>query len=174
MSRSRGPSGGAASGKKLPYGHLTGAAENAVEARLKGDSTALTRFVMVLQNNYELGLFNGDIGVCLETERGRLQVFFEGKGQGIAVNMMSDDMVTTAYAMTIHKSQGSEFTHVAIAFDDQHTRLLSQELIYTAVTRAKKQVSIFSTLSAFEYALGTPTIRQTGLSLQFASADTEA
>ena len=50
MSRSRGPSGGAASGKKLPYGHLTGAAENAVEARLKGDSTALTRFVMVLQN----------------------------------------------------------------------------------------------------------------------------
>ena len=50
MSRSRGPSGGAASGKKLPYGHLTGAAENAVEARLKGDSTALTRFVMTLQN----------------------------------------------------------------------------------------------------------------------------
>lgn len=50
MSRSRGPSGGAASGKKLPYGHLTGAAENAVEVRLKGDSTALTRFVMVLQN----------------------------------------------------------------------------------------------------------------------------
>ncbi|GAA0315049.1 exodeoxyribonuclease V subunit alpha [Psychrobacter aestuarii] len=125
------------------------------------------RPVMVLQNNYELGLFNGDIGVCLETERGRLQVFFEGRAQGIAVNMMSEDMVTTAYAMTIHKSQGSEFEHVAIAFDDQHTRLLSQELIYTAVTRAKKQVSIFSTLSAFEYALSTPTIRQTGLSLQF-------
>ena len=50
MSRSRGPSGGAASGKKLPYGFLTGAAENAVEVRLKGDSTALTRFVMTLQN----------------------------------------------------------------------------------------------------------------------------
>lgn len=56
MSRSRGPSGGAASrnsgknGKKLPYGHFTGLAENAIEVRLKGDSTALTRFVMTLQN----------------------------------------------------------------------------------------------------------------------------
>ena len=154
--------------------YLTQQHKEALQLPLSKSEWYHGRPVMVLQNNYELGLFNGDIGVCLEAERGRLQVFFEGKGQGIAVNMMSDDMVTTAYAMTIHKSQGSEFTHVAIAFDDQHTRLLSQELIYTAVTRAKKQVSIFSTLSAFEYALGTPTIRQTGLSLQFASADTEA
>ena len=129
------------------------------------------RPIMILQNNYELGLFNGDIGICLLTEKGRLQVFFENKSQGIAVNMLSEDMVTTAYAMTIHKSQGSEFDHVAIAFDDQHARLLSQELIYTAVTRAKHQVTIFSTESAFIYALITPTIRQTGLALQFSDAD---
>ncbi|SLJ84677.1 exodeoxyribonuclease V subunit alpha [Psychrobacter sp. DAB_AL43B] len=125
------------------------------------------RPVMVLQNNYELGLFNGDIGICLQTEKGRLQVFFENKTQGININMLSDEMIATAYAMTIHKSQGSEFDHVAIAFDDSNGRLLSQELIYTAVTRAKKQVSIFSTTSAFTRALSTPTERQTGLSLQF-------
>ncbi|WP_058369905.1 exodeoxyribonuclease V subunit alpha [Psychrobacter sp. ENNN9_III] len=125
------------------------------------------RPVMILQNNYELGLFNGDIGICLQTEGGRLQVFFENKTQGISVNMLSDEMVATAYAMTIHKSQGSEFEHVAISFDDHNARLLSQELIYTAVTRAKKQVSIFSTESAFTQALATPTVRQTGLSLQF-------
>jgi exodeoxyribonuclease V alpha subunit len=125
------------------------------------------RPIMVLQNNYELGLFNGDIGICLQTEKGRLQVFFENKSHGIAVNMLSDEMVATAYAMTIHKSQGSEFEHVAISFDDQNGRLLSQELIYTAVTRAKKQVTIFSTASAFTQALATPTKRQTGLSLQF-------
>ncbi|OXL24822.1 exodeoxyribonuclease V subunit alpha [Psychrobacter sp. DAB_AL32B] len=125
------------------------------------------RPVMVLQNNYELGLFNGDIGICLQTEKGRLQVFFENKTQGININMLSDEMIATAYAMTIHKSQGSEFDHVAISFDDNNTRLLSQELIYTAVTRAKKQVSIFSTTSAFTRALSTPTERQTGLSLQF-------
>ncbi|WP_350558099.1 exodeoxyribonuclease V subunit alpha [Psychrobacter sp. CAL346-MNA-CIBAN-0220] len=129
------------------------------------------RPVMVLQNNYELGLFNGDIGICLQTERGRLQVFFENKKQGMATNMLSDEMIATAYAMTIHKSQGSEFEHVAIAFDDHNRRLLSQELIYTAVTRAKKQVSIFSTASAFTRALSTPTERQTGLKLQFAQLD---
>lgn len=126
------------------------------------------RPVMILQNNYELGLFNGDIGICMQTDKGRLQVFFENKKQGIAINMFSDDMIATAYAMTIHKSQGSEFEHVAISFDDHNARLLSQELIYTAVTRAKKQVSLYSTASAFTQALKTPTIRQTGLALQFA------
>lgn len=131
------------------------------------------RPVMVLQNNYELGLFNGDIGICLQTERGRLQVFFENKTQGINVNMLSDEMIATAYAMTIHKSQGSEFDHVAISFDDSNIRLLSQELMYTAVTRAKKQVSVFSTTSALTQALSTPTIRQTGLHLQFENLNKE-
>ncbi len=125
------------------------------------------RPIMVLQNNYELELFNGDIGICLQSQKGQLLVFFENKTQGIAITRFSDEMVATAYAMTIHKSQGSEFEHVAISFDDSHERLLSQELIYTAVTRAKKQISIFSTKSAFTRALNTPTIRQTGLALQF-------
>jgi len=127
------------------------------------------RPIMILQNNYELGLFNGDIGFCLQTsdDRSRLEVFFENKTQGIAVNLLNEEVVATAYAMTIHKSQGSEFDHVAITFDDSHTRLLSKELIYTAVTRAKKQVTIYSTKHAFEKAVQTPTERHTGLSLQF-------
>ena len=127
------------------------------------------RPVMVLQNNYELGLFNGDIGFCLQTgdERSRLEVFFENKKQGIAVNLLNEEMIATAYAMTIHKSQGSEFDHVAITFDNSHARLLSKELIYTAVTRAKKQVTIYSTKSALEKAVQTPTERHTGLALQF-------
>ncbi|MGO2506457.1 MAG: exodeoxyribonuclease V subunit alpha [Psychrobacter alimentarius] len=127
------------------------------------------RPVMVLQNNYELGLFNGDIGFCLQTgdERSRLEVFFENKAQGIAVNLLNEEVIATAYAMTIHKSQGSEFDHVAITFDNSHARLLSKELIYTAVTRAKKQVTIYSTKYAFEKAVQTPTERHTGLGLQF-------
>ncbi|WP_350656382.1 exodeoxyribonuclease V subunit alpha [Psychrobacter sp. S1-30-MNA-CIBAN-0213] len=127
------------------------------------------RPVMVLQNNYELGLFNGDIGFCLQTgdERSRLEVFFENKKQGIAVNLLNEEVIATAYAMTIHKSQGSEFDHVAITFDNSHARLLSKELIYTAVTRAKKQVTIYSTKSALEKAVQTPTERHTGLALQF-------
>ncbi|MGP4969285.1 exodeoxyribonuclease V subunit alpha [Psychrobacter aquimaris] len=131
------------------------------------------RPVMVLQNNYELGLFNGDIGFCLQTgdERNRLEVFFENKEQGIAVNLLNEEVVATAYAMTIHKSQGSEFDHVAITFDNSHARLLSKELIYTAVTRAKKQVTIYSTKHAFEQAVQTPTERHTGLALQFSELE---
>ncbi|MGP9492827.1 exodeoxyribonuclease V subunit alpha [Psychrobacter sp. AOP7-B1-24] len=127
------------------------------------------RPVMVLQNNYELGLFNGDIGFCLQTQdnMSKLEVFFENKTQGIAVNLLNEEVVATAYAMTIHKSQGSEFDHVAITFDNSHTRLLSKELIYTAVTRAKKQVTIYSTKHALEKAVQTPTERHTGLALQF-------
>lgn len=127
------------------------------------------RPIMILQNNYELGLFNGDVGICVQTSdrQDQLQVFFENKEQGIAIHRFSEEMVATAYAMTIHKSQGSEFNHVAISFDDSNRRLLSQELIYTAVTRAKNKVSIFSTQSAFMLALSTPTVRQTGLRLQF-------
>lgn len=127
------------------------------------------RPVMVLQNNYELGLFNGDIGFCLQTsdDRSRLEVFFENKEQGIAVNLLNEEVIATAYAMTIHKSQGSEFDHVLITFDNSHARLLSKELIYTAVTRAKKQVTIYSTKHALEKAVQTPTERHTGLALQF-------
>lgn len=127
------------------------------------------RPVMILQNNYELGLFNGDIGFCLQTsdDRRRLEVFFENKEQGIAVNLLNEEVIATAYAMTIHKSQGSEFDHVLITFDNSHARLLSKELIYTAVTRAKKQVTIYSTKHALEKAVQTPTERHTGLALQF-------
>nr|WP_289056972.1 exodeoxyribonuclease V subunit alpha [uncultured Psychrobacter sp.] len=127
------------------------------------------RPVMILQNNYELGLFNGDIGFCLQTsdDRSRLEVFFENKEQGIAINLLNEEVIATAYAMTIHKSQGSEFDHVLITFDNSHARLLSKELIYTAVTRAKKQVTIYSTKHALEKAVQTPTERHTGLALQF-------
>ncbi len=129
------------------------------------------RPVMILQNNYELGLFNGDIGFCLQTgeDSGQLEVFFENKTQGIAVNLLNEEVIATAYAMTIHKSQGSEFDHVAVTFDNSHARLLSKELIYTAVTRAKKRVTIYSTKQAFEKAVQTPTERYTGLAQQFSN-----
>lgn len=129
------------------------------------------RPVMVLQNNYELDLFNGDIGICLQTQQkgegSRLEVFFENKTQGIAVNLLNDELIATAYAMTIHKSQGSEFDHVAITFDNRNSRLLSKELIYTAVTRAKQKVTLYSTKQALQKAVQTPTQRYTGLALQF-------
>lgn len=126
------------------------------------------RPVMVLKNRYDLGLFNGDIGICLKSgiRDSELSVYFVGEGQTIrsfSVSVFNDDMVSTAYAMTIHKSQGSEFDKVAIVFNEDNERLLSKELIYTAVTRAKKQVAIYSNKQALLSAINTPTKRQTGL-----------
>lgn len=126
------------------------------------------RVVMVLKNRYDLGLFNGDIGICLQSGRKahELSVYFDGETiKSFAVNMLDGDIVSTAYAMTVHKSQGSEFHKVAIVFDDNNQRLLSKELIYTAITRAKNSVHIYSTSSALLSAVNTPTVRQTGLTV---------
>lgn len=122
------------------------------------------RPIMITKNNYQLGLYNGDIGLCLQTAKG-FMLFFEHKSAFVPVNMLNEGDITTAYAMTVHKSQGSEFAHVAIMLGASE-RLLSRELIYTAVTRAKQQVSIYSTPSALQTAILTPTVRQTGLGLQ--------
>lgn len=122
------------------------------------------RVVMITKNLYELGLFNGDVGICLWAASG-LVVYFEGKQQAIAVDMLSDMVVSTAYAITVHKSQGSEWQAVAMVFDDHYARLLSKELIYTAVTRAKSQVRLYGSQTALMQAINTPTMRQTGLAL---------
>ncbi len=69
----------------------------------------------------------------------------------------------TAFALTIHKSQGSEFTHTAVVLDQTAQKLLSQELIYTAITRAKKVVSLLVDTEAFAQSLRCRTVRQSGL-----------
>ena len=71
--------------------------------------------------------------------------------------------IQTAFALTIHKSQGSEFTHTAVVLEQAATRLLSQELIYTAITRAKSVVSLLVDQDAFGQALTVKTTRQSGL-----------
>lgn len=126
------------------------------------------RPVMILKNRYDLGLFNGDVGICLQNghRANELSVYFmteNGSMKAIAIHLLEGDMVKTAYAMTTHKSQGSEFDKVAVVFGDDNERLLSKELIYTAVTRAKKQVAIYASQEVLLSTINTPTIRQTGL-----------
>ena len=103
------------------------------------------RVVMVTRNDYSLGLFNGDIGVVLEDESGagrKLVAFFESAAEDeadafrrVPVNMLPEH--ETAFAMTIHKSQGSEFGALLILLPPRDTPLLTKELLYTAVTRVK-------------------------------------
>lgn len=116
--------------------------------------------VMINRNDYQLGLFNGDIGICLASHSGLVVCFMD---KVISVNHVSRDLVDMAYAMSIHKSQGSEFDYVSVCLDNSHERLLSQELIYTGITRSKSELLIVSTQPTLELALSQKTVRYTGL-----------
>ncbi len=120
------------------------------------------RAVMVRQNDYALGLFNGDIGLCLATPNG-LRVFFEGD-EGYRpfapARLPSHD---SAFAMTVHKSQGSEFTEVLLALPEQSSPLLSRALFYTGITRAKKKVEIWGLPARLMEAVSTRAERAAGL-----------
>jgi len=135
------------------------------------------RAVMVRQNDYALGLFNGDIGLCLKTEQG-LRVFFEGDDghRGFApARLPSHD---SAFAMTVHKSQGSEFTEVLLALPDQPSPLLTRALFYTGITRAKRRVEIWALPARLAEAVSTRAERAAGLAerlvLAGAVADVDA
>ncbi|MEK0361341.1 exodeoxyribonuclease V subunit alpha [Pseudomonas sp. CBC3] len=120
------------------------------------------RAVMVRQNDYALGLFNGDIGLCLKTEHG-LRVFFEGDDgyRGFApARLPSHD---SAFAMTVHKSQGSEFDEVLLALPEQPSPLLTRSLFYTGITRAKRKVEIWALPARLAEAVNTRAERAAGL-----------
>ena len=122
------------------------------------------RPVMMSYNDYQLGISNGDIGICFKhrSQAHQFEVFFPSLNKWVAAHRLPSNM-QTAFALTIHKSQGSEFTHTAIVLDATAQKLLSQELIYTAVTRAKKVVSLLADPDSLQQALTTRTVRCSGL-----------
>lgn len=125
------------------------------------------RAVMVRQNDYALGLFNGDIGLCLKTEHG-LRVFFEGDEgyRGFApARLPSHD---SAFAMTVHKSQGSEFAEVLLALPEQPSPLLTRSLFYTGITRAKRKVEVWALPARVAEAVQTRAERAAGLARRLA------
>lgn len=121
------------------------------------------RPVMMSRNDYGLQLSNGDIGICLQDAQGKWQVHFPHLEQPIAVSRLPVHDISTAFALTIHKSQGSEFRHVAICLEAGAQALLGRELLYTAITRAREQVSIWASLATLEVAIQQKMLRQTGL-----------
>jgi exodeoxyribonuclease V alpha subunit len=110
----------------------------------KKDTFYENRPVMVTGNYYDLQLFNGDIGLVRKNAQGQLSVWFETKsGELKQVSPAYLDGVDTAFAMTVHKSQGSEFDAVAVIIPPQDDLpILTRELLYTAITRAKKSVHL--------------------------------
>ncbi len=122
------------------------------------------RPVMVLRNDHVLKLFNGDIGISLPNEQGDLMVYFADATGGLrAVAPVRLPVHQTAFAMTVHKSQGSEFDEVLVLLPAQRSRVVSRELLYTAVTRARHRVSICASAEVVTAAIQSPTSRQAGL-----------
>jgi exodeoxyribonuclease V alpha subunit len=103
------------------------------------------RPVMVTRNDYALDLMNGDIGICLPGPDGVLRVAFPAVDGGVRWVMPSRlDSVETVFAMTVHKSQGSEFAHVLLVIPAQESPVLTRELVYTGLTRAKKRLTLWA------------------------------
>ena len=121
------------------------------------------RPVMMNRNDYALQLSNGDIGLCLADANGKWQIYFPHLKQKIASTRLPLPDISTAFALTIHKSQGSEFEKVSVMLDEAAKDLLSRELLYTAVTRAKNNVILWSNVETAEQALYNKALRDTGL-----------
>ncbi len=109
--------------------------------------------VLCTKNRYDVEVFNGDVGVIRDLHRGALEIDFEGR----IVRWEREDLNTIdlAYAMTVHKSQGSEYPAVVLALHQSHGIMLKRNLFYTAVTRAKRFLCVVGSPRAWERAVRT-------------------
>ncbi|WP_210394660.1 exodeoxyribonuclease V subunit alpha [Motiliproteus sediminis] len=141
-----------------------------IEAQLAHSGAAIRsghhyhgRPIMITRNHPGLGVFNGDVGLVWRNDRGELDACFE-QADGIRrLNLGLLPEVEPVYAMTIHKTQGSEFGHVALLLSDHAARLLSPELIYTGITRAKTRCVVATSERLWRDALAQRAERWSGL-----------
>jgi exodeoxyribonuclease V alpha subunit len=122
------------------------------------------RPVAVLRNDYVLRLFNGDVGIALPDATDSLMVFFpESDGRFRAVAPLRLPEHETAFATTVHKAQGSEFDQVLLMLPARPHRVVTRELLYTAVTRSRSRVTIVGGAEVVDKAIVSPTRRYSGL-----------
>ncbi len=124
------------------------------------------RPVMVTRNDYNLQLYNGDVGIIMPDPKKQrsLRVFFRGEAgllRNIAPTLLPGH--ETVFAMTVHKSQGSEFNRVLLILPDRDSPLLTRELLYTAITRAREKVEIWGRKEIFVAAVKRQINRTSGL-----------
>ena len=132
------------------------------------------RPIMITQNNAALQLYNGDIGICLRDKEqdNQLRVFFQQADGSIKKYLPARiPHCETVFVMTIHKSQGSEFDEVLIILPETHNPILTKELLYTAITRAKKTIKLVANASVFYSTVRKRVQRVTGLAYKFPSIE---
>ena len=123
------------------------------------------RPIMITRNMYDLGLLNGDTGIMRKDASGNMKVWFED-GQGGIKSVLPAylNYSETAFAMTIHKSQGSEFDHVMVILPEGTSNaLLTRELLYTGITRAKSSITIQGEMATIEHVVNSCVKRISGI-----------
>ncbi len=129
------------------------------------------RPIMVTQNDPVQKVFNGDIGVVVDTAEVR-SVAFPDHENIRSIPAVRLGAVQTWWAMTIHKSQGSEFPHIVVALPSVESPVVSRELLYTGVTRAKESVTIVATEAALRAGINKRVVRTSGLATLLGSERT--
>lgn len=129
----------------------------------KSEKNYLGQPIIITENNYSLQLFNGDVGLIL-IEKRKLKAFFKISNKKTQkINLKYLPKYETAYSMTVHKSQGSEFDHISLILPKKFDYYMNKELIYTAITRAKKSIKIYGKFDVFIKSIQNPTKRCSGL-----------
>jgi exodeoxyribonuclease V alpha subunit len=131
--------------------------------RFAEDAWYIGRPLLVTENDYSLRLYNGDTGVIVARDHGRKTAVFERQGGLVEISPTRLDAVDTVHALTIHKSQGSQVDAVVVLLPDPNSRILTRELLYTAVTRARHSVILCGTEESIRAALERPVAHASGL-----------
>jgi exodeoxyribonuclease V alpha subunit len=151
-------------------------AETGVGARRLGAASPWFhgRLLLITENSYRHGLFNGDVGICLRSEaspssgrdaQGALVAWFAGDGDGQVRGFHPAALPAheSAFAMTVHKAQGSEFDEVWLQLPSRDARVLSRELVYTGITRARRSLHLAGSEAVLRAALARHAARISGL-----------
>ncbi len=158
--------------RRGPYGtnSVNSILEKLLSGKRHGNHSASKHFpglpIMITKNDYRLGLFNGDIGIILPDQEagGQLRAYFQETNGGfrkLAPQRLPDH--DTAYAITVHQSQGSEFDNVMLILPDTASPIITRELLYTAITRAKESVQIWGTEEIIHTGVQKRVVRDSGL-----------
>ncbi|MBV9336767.1 MAG: exodeoxyribonuclease V subunit alpha [Solirubrobacterales bacterium] len=121
------------------------------------------RPLLITENDYELGLYNGDTGVIVQDSAQHPSAVFERGRQLLHFSPLRLGALDTVYAMTVHKSQGSQFDTAAVLLPSASSRILTRELLYTAVTRARRELILVASEDALRRAVERPVARASGL-----------
>jgi exodeoxyribonuclease V alpha subunit len=129
--------------------------------------------LLVTENSPRHGLYNGDVGIAWPDESGQPRVWFDGRDGLRAWLPSALPAHEAAFALTVHKAQGSEFERVLLALPERGARVLSRELLYTGLTRCRRGVTLWASELALRQAVGRRAQRWSGLAERLAGEGTE-